>query len=100
MGVTRKNSVNLLLGAGDHHIQHILEVLLDLGGLVHEPDTHVRRDLVVPASARVQLAADIFANDLGQSAFVGRVDVFVVRLDLELLHVSDARALWHSTRLC
>jgi hypothetical protein len=50
----------------------------------HQPDAHVCRDLVVPAPAGVQLAADILADDLAQSALVGGVDVLVIREDLEL----------------
>ena len=60
-----------------------------------KPYPHVGRDLVVTAPAGMQLSSNVFANDLAQAAFVGSVDILVVRLDLELssqLQTPDAAA--------
>lgn len=54
------------------------------GKPIYQPDPHVGRNLIVPASARVKLASNILANDLRQSTFIGSMDVLVVRFDVEL----------------
>lgn len=52
--------------------------------MTHQPYPHVRRNLIIPTSPRMQFPTDIFPDNLGKPAFVGGVDVFVVGLDLEL----------------
>ena len=52
----------------------------------YQPNTHIRSDLIVPASTSVQLASNVLADNLGQAAFVGGVNILVVRLDLELVY--------------
>lgn len=109
--VPRHDSIDLLLRPSDHHAQQRFEVFLDLGGLVHlssvndaslrekhlrrrqhvleeqnthQPDPHVRSDLVIPAPPSVQLPADILADDLRETPFVGSVNVLIIRLDGKL----------------
>lgn len=75
--------VNPLLGANDENANDSLEPLNVLLDLLHEPQAHVRRDLIVPAPSSVELATDLGANDLGETALVGGVDVLVVGLNDE-----------------
>ena len=80
--VAREDEVHLLLCAIDRRLDERLHVPDELGDLVTQPEAHVGDDLVVPASARVQLAADR-AHELGQSALVGGVDVLIACLGLK-----------------
>ena len=87
VGVPGHEHVLLLVRALHHHADEGLEALLDGAHLPEEPEAHVRRDLVVARAAGVQLPAE-GADELGQPALVGGVDVLVVGLDFELRNVS------------
>ncbi len=82
MGVARHESIDLFPATRDHDLDQVLEVALDGLDLVHEPETHVGGDLVVPGPARVQLATDA-ADELGEASLVGGVNVLVVRVDFK-----------------
>ena len=82
MRVTRHECVDLLPTTGDHDLDEFLEVAFDGLDLVHEPETHIGGDLIVPGPARVQLSTDT-ANEFGETSLVGGVDVFVIRVNLE-----------------
>jgi hypothetical protein len=50
----------------------------------HQPDPHVGRNLVIPATTSVKLAANVFADDFRQSTLVRRMDILVIGFDVEL----------------
>lgn len=83
MGESGREVVDPLLCLDGEDPDDTLEPLDVARDLLDEPEAHVGRDLVVATPTRVQLAANILANDLAQPALVGRVDVLVVVLDLE-----------------
>lgn len=79
----RGKVVDPLLGSDGEDANDLLQPLDVLVDLLHEPESHVGRDLVVPAPSRVQLASNVTADDLRQATLVRSVDVLVVGLDLE-----------------
>lgn len=79
MGVSWHDGVDLFLCSGYHDIQQVLQVRLDLGSLLHltrvsgqgfmdevthEPNSHVRSDLIIPGSSGMQLSSNVLSNDL------------------------------------
>lgn len=83
MRITRHDITDLRLGTRNRHADEIAQEAVQLAQLVTEPQPHVRRDLLVPRAARVQLPAHFLADDLGETALVGGVDVLVVLVGLE-----------------
>ena len=61
-----------------------LGVLTYQDGRTYEPDSHVRGDLIVSTTASMQLASNVFTDNLAQASFVGSMDILVIRLNLEL----------------
>ena len=83
MCVSWHEDVDFGVGALHRGANELDEVALQRTQLLAEPQPHVGGDLLVAAAARVQLAADVLADDLAEAALVGRVDVLVVVLDDE-----------------
>lgn len=81
VGVTGHDEVELVLGARDGHLDEVTQDGVQLAQLIPQPQAHVGCDLLVAGSAGVQLASNLLANDLRESALVGCVDVLVVLLD-------------------
>lgn len=91
VGVPRHQHVDLLLGSGNHDVKKVLHVPHQHVGFLLEPESEVGCDLVVSGSTGVELASDVLADELGETTFVGRVDVFVVGGGNELGRQSDVK---------
>ena len=84
VGVARHDMLDIALSTRGDHLEEVHQVALKHIQLIPEPQTHVGRDLIVPATASVQLASNVLADDLPQPPLVGSVDVLVdAGLDLE-----------------
>jgi hypothetical protein len=59
MGVTRKDQVHPSFGESDEGGTQIPEERIEAIGRPHPPKAQIRCDLIVPRSARVQLACDL-----------------------------------------
>lgn len=77
VGVPGHDVIDLALGTGSRQLQEAGKLVVNLAELVAEPHAHVADDLLVAAAAGVELAGDILANDLAESALVGCVNVLV-----------------------
>ena len=83
MGVPRHEVVPLLVSALDHDPDECDQACVYLADLFEEPKAHVRRNLIIPRPAGVQLPSQR-PNQLAQAALVRSVNVLVVRLNLKL----------------
>jgi hypothetical protein len=84
MGIARHKNLLLFVGAFCDDLNNALQRVFNLSNFVHEPEPHISRDLVISRSAGMQLPSYRRPYELAQSPFVGGMDVFVIRLDLEL----------------
>jgi hypothetical protein len=84
MGIARHENLFLVVGALCDDFNNALQRVFNLSNFVHEPEPHIGCDLIISRSAGVQLSSNRRPYELAQSPFVGGMDVFVIRLDLEL----------------
>lgn len=83
MSEAGRKVVDPLLGLDGEDTNNTLDVLNILHHLLHQPQAHIRSDLIVPAPSSVKLSSNIASNNLGQAALVGRVDILIILLDIE-----------------
>lgn len=83
VGVSREDDVHFsfgTVGSSAHELHKLRLEVLDLG---LEPETHVSGNLIVTGATSVELAGNLGADELGQAALVGTVDILVAGLDLK-----------------
>ena len=83
MSVPWHKVLDFLRRALDHDAKERLDGVDDVFCLPHEPQAHVRCDLVISGASRVQLSADR-ADELCEPPLVRGMDVLIAGLDLEL----------------
>lgn len=104
MRVAWHDGIDFFFSSVGHDENKVLQVALDVFHLVHlrttvslhsshlksvdqaityQPDPHIRSNLIVPAPASVQLATNILANNLRQTPLIRRMDILIIRENLE-----------------
>lgn len=83
MGIPRQQDIAFLVCTFDHDAHEPFEARLHVCHLVQQPQAHVRRHLIVPRSPCVQLTPKR-SDQLAQPAFIGSMDIFVIRCRREL----------------
>ncbi len=93
VGAPRHDRLGMRLGLGHERVDDAEEIARDDAGVIEQVQTHERRDLVVAAAPRPQLAAEL-GTDLGDEGGLERaVHVFVAgsRLQSAVLHARRER---------
>lgn len=75
--------VDLSFCALNRRLDQQLQVSLQRAQLLPQPKTHVRRNLLIPAASRMQLSANILADNLAQASLIRSVNVLIVVLNHE-----------------
>jgi hypothetical protein len=88
--VPRHEVVPLLVSALDHDPDERDQACFYLADLFDQPEAHIRHHLIVPRPAGVQFPSQR-PYQFAQAAFVGGVDVLIIRLNLKLLCESAIR---------
>jgi hypothetical protein len=70
--------INLPLRPPNRTLDEIFQVSLQHPQLIPQPKPHIRSNLLIPAPACVQLAADLLAQQLAQPSFISSMYVLVI----------------------
>jgi hypothetical protein len=82
VGITRHDDIGFSLSAGYRNRNEFLDVGKNLGSFFTNPNPHVSGNLIVSASASVELASN-GTDELTETAFVSGMDILITRLKLE-----------------
>lgn len=91
MSIAWQKEMLLLVCSLDHYADKTLETFFYTLYFLQQPQTHIRRDLIITRPTRVQFAAE-GTNQFTKPTFVCRVNVFIILLYLELLGRKEWRS--------
>ena len=80
MGIARHEQINFSFGPLHGHPDQLTEMRLQLGNFCTQPEANIGGNLVITAAPGVQFPGNS-ANQLGQAAFIGGVNIFIIGLD-------------------